>query len=152
MPIDTIRFFLPKQLLVAAGTYCTPTFCFTLHSLVINFFRHLCYLRNPPEEQGLREEWKEQAGWHRKEDVYLRRRQSKNQPDLVQQRGDANKNGSGKQNKIDGNNKKMHVLNPHHSWKVWVILSIMIGCVVFGRMFYSRRRGGKIRKKIEDLV
>mmetsp|Transcript_27769 Transcript_27769/g.50139 ORF Transcript_27769/g.50139 Transcript_27769/m.50139 type:complete len:133 (+) Transcript_27769:53-451(+) len=107
---------------------------------------------NPPEEQGLREEWKEQAGWHRKEDVYLRRRQNKNQPDLVQQRGDANENGSRKQNKIDGNHTKMHVLTPHHSWKVWVILAIMIGCIVFGHCFYSRRRGGKIRKKIEDLV
>lgn len=25
---------------------------------------------NPPEEQGIRPEWKEKVGWHRKEDIY----------------------------------------------------------------------------------
>lgn len=27
-------------------------------------------LENPPEERGVRPEWKEQVGWHRKEDMY----------------------------------------------------------------------------------
>ena len=30
----------------------------------------LLLVRNPPNEQGIREEWKKQTGWHRKEDIY----------------------------------------------------------------------------------
>ncbi len=27
---------------------------------------------NPPEERGIREEWKDHVGWHRKENIFLR--------------------------------------------------------------------------------
>lgn len=129
--------------------------------------------RNPAEEQGVRDEWKRQTGWHRKEDIYLRRRQrhpNQTYPDpadvTMRERGDnepGNNARSNLQNKniiADDNQQyptQMHAFNNHDTLKVCVMLGMVISSVLCIRTVYSnhswkhtRRRGE--RKKIEDLV
>ena len=116
----------------------------------------LCYLyydlrltptRNPPEDQGIREEWKTHAGWHRKEDLYLRRRSNNNQPNLVQQNGDVNDGPS----LIDGNGNKNDNKISRGPWGVFGMISIII-CCAYVIFVFSKRRGGRDRKKMKDVV
>mmetsp|Transcript_15557 Transcript_15557/g.32868 ORF Transcript_15557/g.32868 Transcript_15557/m.32868 type:complete len:133 (+) Transcript_15557:120-518(+) len=107
---------------------------------------------NPPEEQGFREEWNEHTGWHRKEDIYLRRRQDKHHHNL-QQLEDANQEVPMDHKKmVDSNHTQGHEVAIHHySMKAIVILAIMVCGVGFVlRKFPPKRRSGK--KKMEDLV
>ena len=103
--------------------------------------------RNPPEDQGIREEWKTHAGWHRKEDLYLRRRSNNNQPNLVQPNGDVNDGPS----LIDGNGNKNVNKISRGPWGVFGMISIII-CCAYVIFVFSKRRGGRDRKKMKDVV
>mmetsp|Transcript_13609 Transcript_13609/g.29606 ORF Transcript_13609/g.29606 Transcript_13609/m.29606 type:complete len:131 (-) Transcript_13609:2185-2577(-) len=105
---------------------------------------------DPPDEQGIRDEWVKQTGWHRKEDIFLRRRHNKKQPDAAKDQGSL-------LNKIDGTYQpplERHNISPHNTFKTWIeLLVIMITCVLFVRVFRSSRRKRRtIRKKMEDIV
>lgn len=131
--------------------------------------------RNPPEEQGFREEWKKQTGWHRKEDIYLRG--GNKQPISEQPKGDIN-NGdrvsvtqnqdrvADKDKHIQGRQKghvkegtvakngvvgriRNHTVGQRS--EMWVMILLMILCALFAN-FHSRRRICRGRKKVEDIV
>ena len=123
------------------------------------------HLRNPPDELGVREEWKVKTGWHRKEDIYLQARQ----------REDANnKEGAVMRNNLirhGGDHppppaKRHPFVRQDDTKKLWAMSSLIISLVLvvcysyFNRNRKYKRRsteftcglGGRGRKAVEDIV
>ena len=116
---------------------------------------------NPVREQGVRDEWEDHVGWHRKEDVYLRGGRSHDIPDLNPR--------SDPMQKIDD---KAAIKNAHHmnskqsddglnieptqstsdvfmllnSWRACFIVSVLMVCFLI-RTRRNLGQGHKIRKK-----
>ena len=96
--------------------------------------------RNPPDEQGVREEWEKHIGWHHKEDI-RRLRKSNNH---AQQRYVKPKN-------IHNNNDDIPSMR---WWFSSILLFILIIGIIFSRIFRHNkcRKGSKRRKTIESIV
>ena len=94
--------------------------------------------RNPPDEQGVREEWEKHIGWHRKEDI-----------------GRLRKNNIYAQQGSDKNIHNDEDLTHFRRW--WfssIVVIILIIGIIFRRIFSHNkcRKGSKRRKTMESIV
>ena len=105
-----------------------------------DFYKSPIISRNPPDEQGVREEWEKHIGWHHKEDI-RRLRKSNNH---AQQRYVKPKN-------IHNNNDDIPSMR---WWFSSILLFILIIGIIFSRIFSHNkcRKGSKRRKTIESIV
>jgi|EP00970_Alexandrium_tamarense_P008678 hypothetical protein len=103
---------------------------------------------NPPEEQGLREEWNEHIGWHQKENVRLRGRQPK--PDAVplhQSSEEGEVITKVKKSNSPGGNKQPLPSEQDVGGERWLILICIIGCCFIFVIYQRKWRTKKVRMK-----
>jgi len=102
-------------------------------------------VRNPPDEQGIREEWQKQTGWHRKEDIYRGlRRPNDNATQRLILTSDANNNikGSKPQRAINKQPSTLR-LSSYSSRTISFLLIMLLVFIIVDRI----KRGNKIRKR-----
>ena len=99
--------------------------------------------RNPPEEQGLREEWTKKTGWHRKEDIRLRGRTAPSKSGIEKRRG----------------GHSFAAKDATATWTAWAMVAIVaVGLALCVPMKYGRRNIRHVarvearKKKIADIV
>ena len=91
--------------------------------------------RNPPDEQGIREEWKKEIGWHRKEDIYSGLRRPKNN-------ATSKVKGLKTQNAINKRQSSTLRLS-YSSWAIFFLLVMLVVCIIVDRIKIKR---GNIKK------
>ena len=107
----------------------------------------ISFSRNPPQEQGVREEWEDHVGWHRKEDLYHLRGRKANKQDGG---GDANnsdlKNDNNKIVHLHLYQLKMPRVDNRFSPIILGMMMIII-CILLGRIlnYKWRRKGDRMR-------
>ena len=94
----------------------------------------LCMQRNPPDEQGIREEWKKEIGWHRKEDIYSGLRRPKNN-------ATSKVKGLKTQNAINKRQSSTLRLSSYSSWTIFFLLIMLVVCIIVDRI----KRGQKFK-------
>mmetsp|Transcript_14402 Transcript_14402/g.30704 ORF Transcript_14402/g.30704 Transcript_14402/m.30704 type:complete len:187 (+) Transcript_14402:116-676(+) len=115
---------------------------------------------NPPEERGIRDEWKEHVGWHRKENIFLRgggggdsvaekKRKMQHEiasdskiqePNIIINEDEMDKHhDNNKEHESKNASTNVSLLDTMKAWKI-LILSVGITCFCLFRVFFWKRK------------
>lgn len=109
---------------------------------------------NPPEEQGLRPEWENHVGWHRKENIFnLRGHEDEDAASELHPNHPAQ---TGESNEALTEIQKTHIFNKTSFLSSASILTMLIICKIYAHKYYCKPNimscSLKPRKTEADLV
>jgi len=109
---------------------------------------------NPPEEQGIRPEWQNHVGWHRKENIFnLRGREDKE--DATPKELPRNHEVYTESNEALHGIQEVHTLNTTTFLSSASLITVLIICIICVRIYYSKTNMScsiKPRKTEAELV
>ena len=109
---------------------------------------------NPPEEQGIRPEWQNHVGWHRKENIFnLRGREDKE--DATPKELPRNHEVNTESNDALHGIQEVHTLNTTTFLSSASLITVLIICIICVRKYYSKTNMScsiKPRKTEAELV